>query len=170
MPSWRPKAADLWSLSGVARGRRRAQEHTLWRLEAEGCAVRFLDGGPSGSFCLETGQSHGGLGIVHSIIASVPERSSGIVGNCNSPTSSRANLEASVLLAHTPLGAAKLSAMVARRTDKSVELVPRLRAREGSRSMTPRRGWSLRRHAAGAGIAEEDTDKVSHGEGAKLPI
>ena len=69
-------------------------------------------------------------------------------------------------MALSPFGATELWAMVAARLKKGVELLPALRDREVTRSMTPRRAKSQGRSRAtssasqsAAGIPEEDEEE-----------
>jgi hypothetical protein len=143
-------------------GRCRDQEKSLRRLEAEGCEVRLLDGGPSGGFYKEVGRGQGGRGIAHAklLVAEVAEGRLCVIGSCNFTTSSRANLESGLLVALSPFGAAEIDAVVNGRMAKGVALLPALRDKEISRSMTPRRARSQARSSRQA-IPEEEEDARS---------
>ena len=131
-------------------------------LQASGVAVKLLDGGPSGPFYREVGRTQSGLGIAHAkvAIATVAEGSFAVVGSANWTTSSRANLETGVLIQLSETGASELWAMIGARLERGAELLPALRDREISRSLTPRRArsQSQARGSSSAGIPEEDQE------------
>ena len=78
-----------------------------------------------------------------------------MIGSCNFTTSSRANLESGLLVALSPFGAAEIDAVVSSRMAKGVALLPALRGKEVSQSMTPRRARSQARSSRQA-IPEEE--------------
>lgn len=135
-------------------GRCRDQEQSLRRLEAEGCHVRLLDGGPSAGFYREVGRGQGGRGIAHAKL--VFADSMVVLGSCNYTTASRANLESGVLIELNAWGRSELDAVVSGRMERGVALLPALRDREASRSMTPRRARSVARSAREAILEEEE--------------
>jgi hypothetical protein len=127
------------------------------RLEAEGCIVRLLDGGPAGGFHRDVGRSQGGRRIAHSktLIANVPEGPYGIVGSSNWTTSNRANL--------SKCPSRTLALRSRRALGHGVESNGQGRgARAGSPraggrlSMTPRRARSLGRGAMASTTQEEE--------------
>ena len=78
-----------------------------------------------------------------------------MIGSCNFTTSSRANLESGLLVALSPFGMSEIDAVVAGRLAKGVPLLPALRDKEISRSMTPRRAKSQARSSRQA-IPEDE--------------
>ena len=136
--------------------------------------MRLLDGGQSGGFYKEVGRAPGGRGIAHAklLVAEVAEGRLCVIGSCNFTTSSRANLESGLLVALSPFGVAEIDAVVSGRMAKGVALLPALRDREISRSMTPRRARSQarssrqtipkRRKAPGAATFRRAAGSIGH--------
>ena len=86
-----------------------------------------------------------------------------VICSCNYTTASRANLESGVLIGLNAWTKSELDAVIGGRMERGVALLPALRDREVSRSMTPRRARSAARSAREA-IIEEDRDGAGFGD------
>jgi phosphatidylserine/phosphatidylglycerophosphate/cardiolipin synthase-like enzyme len=139
-------------------GRCRDQEQCLRRLTAEGVVVRLLDGGPTTEHYRQVGRAQAGLGIAHAklLVVELQDSKFAIIGSTNWTTSSRANLEAGLLVQLTDFGFGEIWAMISGRMSRGIELLPALRSREAA-SIGPRRSKSATRARH---FEEDDADSI----------